>query len=310
MEKFRYIQKVKEVYSNGGNIIDYLKRASNSNVNTVEDIMISYDFQAGTYIKFYYQNKEYYENYCSSLAKVINGLCNFNSIIEIGVGEATTLANLLVKLKKRPSYIYGFDISWSRLKFAKNFLKDFSFNSVKLFTADLFDIPLPDNSFDIVYTSHSIEPNGGKEEAALKELYRITKKYLVLLEPSYEFGNQEAKKRIERLGYVKDLYKISKQLGYKIIEHRLFDYYSNPLNPTALLIIEKNSTNDNNKPTLLCPISRTKLHKYNKNLIYSKESHLAYPVIDNIPCILKDNAILAFHLLTDYENFKTMNNII
>jgi len=308
MEKFRHLQKVKEIYSNGGNIIDYLKKLSNSKENTVEDIMISYDFQAGSYIKYYYQNKEYYDNYCSSLAKTINGLCNYNSIIEIGVGEATTLANLLNKLKTKPTYIYGFDISWSRLKFAKEFLKEFSYNKVKLFTADLFDIPLDDNSFDIVYTSHSIEPNGGKEETALKELYRITKKYLVLLEPSYEFANAEAKKRIEKFGYVKDLYKISKQLGYKIIEHRLFDYCSNPLNPTALLVIEKNSSNDN-KPSLLCPVSHTKLYNYNKYLLYSKDSYLAYPIIDNIPCILKENAVLAFHLLTDYKNFKIINHI-
>jgi ubiquinone/menaquinone biosynthesis C-methylase UbiE len=32
-----------------------------------------------------------------------------------------------------------------------------------LVVADLFHIPFADNSVDVVYTSHSLEPNGGRE---------------------------------------------------------------------------------------------------------------------------------------------------
>src|SRR5688500_6437781 len=102
----------------------------------------------------------------------------------------------------KPSEILGFDISWSRLKFAKEFLNDFNINNVTLFTANLFEIPLQDDSIDVVYTSHSIEPNGGKEKEALKELYRVTRKYLVLLEPSFEFASDEARARMKQHGYV------------------------------------------------------------------------------------------------------------
>lgn len=101
---------------------------------------------------------------------------------------------LIDKLKHKPTDVLGFDLSWSRLKFAKEFLKDHNNERFKLFTANLFEIPLLDNSVDIVYTSHSIEPNGGQEEKALKELYRIANKYVVLLEPSFELGNEAAKK--------------------------------------------------------------------------------------------------------------------
>jgi len=179
---------------------------------------------------------------------------------------------------------------------------------VNLFTANLFEIPLLDNSIDVVYTSHSLEPNGGKEEEALKELYRITSKYLILLEPSWEFASEEAKARIDKCGYVKNLHSTALKLGYKVIEHRLFDVSANPLNPTGLIIIEKNSK-EINEPKLVCPISKTALKKQNETLFYSKESFLAYPVIDEIPCLLKENSILATHLLTDYKQFKIANNV-
>ena len=310
MEKFKQLAKIKEVYGNGGNIIQYLKSINNNDKqNTIEDILISYDFQSGSYIKGYSKNPEFKDKYCTSLAKVIDNLGNFDSIIEVGVGEATTLNNLTQKLTNVPSNILGFDISWSRLKFAKDFLAGFDLNNITLFTANLFEIPLLDNSVDIVYTSHSIEPNGGKEEEAIKELYRITSKYLILLEPSYEFSDEKSRNRMKSHGYVTNLYSTAKKLGYNIIEHRLFDYSINPLNPTGIIIIKKESSTSN-KPTLRCPISLTELTEYNDCLLYSKDSFLAYPVIDEIPCLLKENSILATHLLTDYNEYKTAHNIL
>ena len=46
-------------------------------------------------------------------------------------------------------------------------------------------IGLKSNSVDIIYTNHSLEPNGGREEVILKELLRVTNKYLILFEPIY-----------------------------------------------------------------------------------------------------------------------------
>ena len=309
MEKFKQLAKIKEIYANGGNIIKYLKSINNNQLNTIEDILISYDFQSGSYIKGFSNNPEFKDKYCTSLARIIDNLGDFDSIIEVGVGEATTLNNVIRKLTKTPSDVLGFDISWSRLKFAQEFLADFELKNIKLFTANLFEIPLLDNSIDIVYTSHSIEPNGGKEEEAIKELYRITGKYLILLEPSYEFADDKSRKRMKEHGYVTNLYSTAKKLGYKVIEHRLFDYSSNPLNPTGIMIIEK-KLSISNSPNLKCPISLTNLSKYNDSLLYSKDSFLAYPVIDEIPCLLKENSILATHLLTNYDKYKTAHNIL
>ncbi|HOJ38832.1 MAG TPA: hypothetical protein PK088_11675, partial [Ignavibacteriales bacterium] len=98
MDKFAHINKIKEIYSSGGNIIQYLKNLNNQTQNTIEDILISYEFQAGSYTKDLSDNNNFRKKFCSALAKIINNLLPINSIIEIGVGEATTLSYLIKQL--------------------------------------------------------------------------------------------------------------------------------------------------------------------------------------------------------------------
>src|SRR5918993_901243 len=114
MEKFKHVQRIKEVYAKGDNIIKYLKTISNNETNTIEDILISYDFQSGTYIKAFSKNRAFNDKYCRALSEIIDKIENVQSIIEVGVGEATTLNTVIRNLKVVPSQILGFDISWSR----------------------------------------------------------------------------------------------------------------------------------------------------------------------------------------------------
>mgnify|MGYP003973044231 CR=1 FL=1 len=51
MELFKTLKEIQNIYSKGGNMMNYLKNKTNTNQNTIEAILISYDFQAGNYIK-------------------------------------------------------------------------------------------------------------------------------------------------------------------------------------------------------------------------------------------------------------------
>jgi SAM-dependent methyltransferase len=286
------IKKIKELFDSGANVMEYYRNQSNSRNNSIEAIKISYDLQAGTYIEGYKNNVEFNVLYTKALAGVLEGLGQVDSILEAGVGEATTLANVVEKMKIKPSYSCGFDISWSRVNYARAFARSKKVNDNWLFTGDLFHVPLKDNCVDIVYTSHSIEPNGGREKEAIQELYRIASKYLVLLEPAYELASDEAKARMEHHGYVRGLKSTAEHLGYKVVEYRLFDYTINPLNPTGLLIIEKDATAGPVTPQFVCPITGGELER-SGDCYYGNESLMAYPIIGGVPCLLAENGILA-----------------
>lgn len=294
------LKKIKEIYEKGQNIIQCL-RDNKSNINTSEMIAISYDFQSGSYIKSVKENIYYTEKYTKAISKVINRLnIKHDSVLEAGVGEATTLGNLIPKLKVKPNKIFGFDLAWSRVRYAIKYMKKNNTQDLFLFMGDLFNIPLADDSIDIVYTSHSIEPNIGREKEALLELMRVTKKYLILLEPAYEFADIEGRRRMEGHGYIKNLYSTAVSLGLNILEHRLFDVHINPLNPTGLIIIEKNRRNRKVvADPLICPVTKTPLELI-KNAYFSKKGLLVYPIIDGVPCLLGDNAVIATHYTDNF----------
>jgi ubiquinone/menaquinone biosynthesis C-methylase UbiE len=293
MKNIDLIPTIHNLYKRGENIISFLKAKQGNILNSIEDILISYDFQSGSYIKFVEGNPVYNDMYTTAIANVLLKLGKFNTLLEVGVGEATTLGNLPLKLKLPEVKFFGFDISWSRIHFGIKYLQKKNIDA-NLFVADLFNIPLQDSSIDIVYTSHSIEPNGGREKEAIVELYRVTRKYLVLLEPTNEFASFEGKSRMEKNGYIKNLKSIIKDLNYNLIEYRPFDISSNDLNPTGLYVIKKAFNKEEVVAAAVdfyCPISKSILKEFTDHF-YSSESFISYPKIMGIPCIFLSYGIL------------------
>jgi hypothetical protein len=137
--------------------------------------------------------------------------------------------------------IHGFDLSTARIAKAHQWLAMQQLSDVALSVASLERIPYPDNSFDMVYTPHAIEPNGGREAPILQELYRVANHLLLLLEPCYELASSQAQARMREHGYCRNLAGSAEDLGYRILRHELFPISKNPLNPTGLMLIEKHT---------------------------------------------------------------------
>jgi SAM-dependent methyltransferase len=291
-------RELKLMYERGENLSAALRQQAGTTGNTEEIIEWSYDIQAGSYIQALQKSEhaEINQNYTAEIARLLTSLGPAESILEAGIGEATTMGNVVRKLNAPNMACHGFDLSWSRIACARQWLRQEGVFGISLCTASLLHMPYADDSIDIVYTSHTIEPNGGREEPILRELYRVTRQYLVLLEPGYELASHEAQRRMESHGYCRDLPGIARSLGCRIIEHKLFPHTANPLNPTALTIIEKPVTRPAVANPLVCPRFKTPLKKAD-GMLFSPEALTVYPIIGDIPCLRSENGIIASRYL-------------
>jgi uncharacterized protein YbaR (Trm112 family) len=145
---------------------------------------------------------------------------------------------------------------------------------------------------DIVFTSHALEPNGGKERIMLEELRRVARRYVVLLEPAYDLAGAKARQRMEEHGYCRRIRATCDELGYHVVRHELFAVEGNPLNPAALTIIAKAEPGPRPDYILACPRCRSRLERRG-DWFYSPESLAAYPVLGGFPCLRVENGIVA-----------------
>jgi len=290
---------MREAFSHGKNAMEYARKLKSSEKNSVLATLIAYDLQAGSYIVGARELPVYRKLWCTQIADVIKRYTtNFRSILEVGCGEATTLSGVIQELNSNNLKALGFDISWSRINLGNKWLNEWHI-SANLFVADLFNIPLADNAIDVVYTSHSLEPNGGRELEAISELLRVARRTVVLVEPIYELAGDDAKKRMKNHGYVKNLKKTAEYLGVKVLEYKLLEHIANPLNPSGVIVIEKSVQNNgklgNTKINYQDPISGMRLIKL-RDVYYSKKAGIAYPIIRNIPVLIAANAVVASNL--------------
>jgi ubiquinone/menaquinone biosynthesis C-methylase UbiE len=291
-------------YRQGHNITALLREEAGTGHNTEHIIETAYDLQTGSYIAAMADPAmaEHKADYAQAIASLIESLGGCRSLLEAGIGEGTTLSGVVQRLRS-PAAVYGFDLSWSRVAFARDWLANKSVANVTLCTGSLLNIPLASDSVDVAFTSHAVEPNGGNEKPILQELYRVAREYVVLLEPGYELASPEARCRMEQHGYCRNLKGVAEGLGYQAIKHELFPHTVNPLNPTALTLIRKGTKASLPAAVLACPRFKTPL-KHMGEMLYSPEALCVYPVLCGIPCLRLENAIIASKYPEVLENLR------
>lgn len=286
-------RQLKELYERGQNISFFLREESGLRQNTREIIELCYDLQAGSYSAALAdeKNAKDQEDFSRGVAGAIARLCEPASLLEAGVGEATTLSGVLQNLPITVAS-HGFDLSWSRVAYASRWLHQNGIEDTVLCSGALQDIPFLSNSIDVVYTSHSIEPNGGAEEPILRELYRVARRFVLLFEPAYELASDSARQRMESHGYCRNLVGTAESLGYDVLEHEVFTHGTDPQNPTALTVIRKETDTEIPSAVLACPRFKTPLKPLG-GMLFSPEALMVYPIIGGIPCLRIENGVLA-----------------
>jgi SAM-dependent methyltransferase len=288
-------KELRELYARGVNIMGLFREATGTAENSTDAILASYDLQSGSYIEgaLKPERREMVARYTGEIAAVLDPL-GATSMLEAGVGEATTLCPVMGTMQHRPASVAGFDISWSRLAYARQYAGTFGLDQIRFFTGDLFHIPVVNDAYDVVYTVHAVEPNHGREREILQELYRVARKWLVLFEPSFELGSDATKSHVEAHGYCRGLPDLAREFGWEIVRHELLQHPLRDTNQTAVLVIRKAASSKTPAPEspFGCPLCRAPLRSV-RGQFFCADCSRVFPVLDDIPCLIGANGILA-----------------
>src|SRR3989344_7776788 len=122
--------------------------------------------------------KKLIDNFYNHVYRLLKPL-KLDSILDVGCGEGITLS----KFEKEGigKKLYGIDYSDDALKICKKI-----YPHLNLKKGDIYDIKERNNSYDLVMATEVLEHLDDSEKA-LKELIRVSKKYVMLSVPNEPF---------------------------------------------------------------------------------------------------------------------------
>ena len=274
--KFRLI--VKRYLINFLNLFLKKKMIYNKD-RSIDEVKAKYDKIAGSYIDLFNDHEKaitgvlkkkdflafnHHENKIYSIKggraidatiNIVSKFCNYHnlkSLIEIGAGELTTLYPTIKKIDNL-NFISALELSHNRLKHGNAFLKKRGIQIDHLIACDASNIPYEDNSFDISFTHFCIEQVPLLAKKIINEMIRISSKYVIIIEPSYQFSNQVTRNRILHNGFpiLKKTHFENSKIKIIYRDGLPFTYYGLYAEITILEIINKSEGN----PILRHPIN-------------------------------------------------------
>lgn len=230
----------------------------------------------------------------SEIRTILSDL-EFETVLEVGVGELTTIGDIYAGFGPDIA-CYGIDLSLNRLLHGlKEFEKRHESRPI-VAKANALKLPFPDDAFDLVITRHTLEQMPGIFEEAIDEIVRVSRRHIVLLEPSFELGSVAQKLKMLDRDYVRGIPRfLSRRRDITSKPAYLMQNSANPLNHTACYRLEKKSSvgheSHQDVVAFVCPKTKTPLrhcgdHYRNAN------GDRAYPIIDGVPILDVDHSFL------------------
>jgi len=214
---------------------------------------------------------------------------NFNSFLEVGAGELTTTMSLVEDLDdyliKKSAAI---DLSFKRVEAGKNYFNEKGKRLDVIARSNAKNLPFQDDTFNVSYTNYCLEQVPHLFDEIVDEIIRVTSDIIVLLEPSFEFGDKYTKNKIKIRNYpvINENSFVNKNCELLYRGSMPYGRYNN--HGEIIVLKKKENTNKENLNSseikLLCPITKDELHKEG-NFYISKKSNNKYPIKDDIPML-------------------------
>lgn len=289
------VEKARTLYGSGFNVVLHLQGNPDFEHEKELAIEIAYELQSGTYTLAEDSSRPYIDGLIEQLTEVL-GFHNVSPkhLLDVGVGEATTLVALARELGM--SSVFGIDISFSRLSYARKRLRRDSIEG-NLAVANMDALPFGVNEFDLVLTVHAMEPNGGREFDLINELARVTSQWVLLVEPDWDLADESQRKRMRNLGYIGPLRKLFISAGLELVDAVPILNNSNQLNRATIFLLRKrNAGNIPVSPQMggwASPENHEPLEYMPDRSGLRSALGLLHPVVMGIPFLREKDALLA-----------------
>lgn len=156
-------------------------------------------------------------------------------VIEIGCGAGFNLILLHRKFGDRLQ-LYGMDYAGRRVQRAKEQLG----GHANLHTGSITEqTKYGENEFDIVFSSHCLEQIPHYLPCAIREMARITKKDIMLMEPAFSLANPAQKLYLIVSDFVTVMKEVLEESDLKLRSIHPNAVSPNPLNKSGVFILEK-----------------------------------------------------------------------
>jgi SAM-dependent methyltransferase len=139
------------------------------------------------------------------------------SVLDFGCGWG---ANTIILRQLFPQLeVWSFDYSPERVVNTQFNLRRLGLTPYRLFVADGSRLPLPDGAVDLVLSTHVLEQMNEVLPAAMRETYRVARRFAYHVEPAYRFARWPHRLRVRRLGYPRDIPTPATAAGWRVRAH-------------------------------------------------------------------------------------------
>jgi len=170
-----------------------------------------------------------YHRACANFVSAIDGV---EDILDLGCGSGFLSCHLAASGKYRR--VLGVDSAQTRIDDAR-LHADLIGSTATFAQSSMVALDLPDKSFDLTVTSYALEQSGARLSDAIRELCRVTRRYLILFEPTGEyFSTVPGLWHIGASGWANTYFAALDGLNFAVRPNLLSQYY----NPSAVFVID------------------------------------------------------------------------